>query len=136
MRSFVYFFVVVFMGCSPALQDSSPPLTVREDHRPTEAEPAFSISYLAVDNQEETAVQERYFVAINNNTEARKVFQIKELYQALDYWRNQLFAIAIPYNLMIDRLLDIHNHPDLGIDLEEIPEKVDFRWFIPVEVRP
>ena len=133
MKRYSLILLFIFVGCARVPHEPQHPLVISEDRRPTEATPTYIIEYLAMYNAEETPIYEMYFGVRNLETGENRIFQIKELYEMATALRNQLYAIATTYNLLVERMVEIHDHPMLGINLPELPEKLEFRWYIPVE---
>lgn len=57
---------------------------------------------------------------------------VREMYETIKKFQYELKESLYWYNWSIDRLLEIHDHPSLGIDCPIIPEKATINWHIPI----
>jgi hypothetical protein len=91
-------------------------------------------TYQKIEGQKNLDVLEKSVLLMKKDDSIISV-SIQELYTLITFSRNKLYQIIMTYNYLVDRLVEIHEHPDLDIDLIEIPEKANIRWFIPINYR-
>lgn len=139
MRKLIILLLIILWGCAGKPAPIKQKIKIIEDRQSTElsAEQAArnkDYTYRKVDGQENIPVLERSVFLIKKDGRILPI-TVQELYNFIETIRIQLYQIIRMYNYFVDRLIEIHEHPDLDINLTEIPEKANIRWFIPIYYR-
>lgn len=137
--------VIIFLCCVLIWGCAGKPAPIKQEIRITQDRQATEMSaeqvaqnkdytYQKIEGQDNIPILERSVLLIKKDGSIIPV-SIQELYGFITFSRTKLYQIIMTYNYLIDRLVEIHEHPNLDIDLTEIPEKANIRWFIPVDYR-
>lgn len=101
-----------------------------EEHPEEEHEDGYTL-YLK--SGQEALPDEQKIIVIRQVEIKETEITLETMYQTLIVLRQKLAQALYWYNFAVDKIVEIHEHPDFNIVAPEIPEKANIRWFIPIK---